>query len=202
MQFAITMPHVQSTTHRIQCAFAPLILRASFWPECLSDAHSLPWLSVFPLHDDSIPEEGQKELPAQQAGESLLPATVKKPRPKGEPGRTGVCGFNVKASLELPDGVYENLQVGTHISTPMLFLTMLIGQYPHSCYGKIKFVEVHIRTIEAGARNNLQRGNLRPCTTLPLLICIAQREVSDSGELRRQLARHCDPSSLLEKFVL
>jgi hypothetical protein len=67
------------------------------------------------MHVDGIPEEG--DHPPESAGELISQTPKKKkPRPKGEPGRSGECGFNIKASLELPEGMYEKLQVRIYVT--------------------------------------------------------------------------------------
>jgi hypothetical protein len=101
------MPRVEHPKHRVQRAFAPLLLRAPFQPERLLAHPPLPWLATFSPHiDGQLPnDDGFAE------GASTTTATIKMKRPNGEPGRTGDCGFNLKSALNLPSGMYEEMIV-------------------------------------------------------------------------------------------
>lgn len=108
------MPRTQASNTRAQRAFAPLIVRGRFRPECvaLSTPLALPWHKTFPPHVEGIPavDAIPTSHPALAVGHSPI---QKMKRPNGECGRnpnTG-RGFQLKETLSLPNGLYEEIQV-------------------------------------------------------------------------------------------
>jgi hypothetical protein len=102
------MPRIETPKHRIQRAFPPLLFRTPFKLEPLLTP-PLPWHITFSPHADGKPAD---DAPLVDGGPSAIrtPLTKMK-RPLGEPGRKGECGFVVKSSLDLPEGMYEELLV-------------------------------------------------------------------------------------------
>lgn len=105
----VVMPRVQHTKHRVQRAFAPLIFNMRFQPERLLTPPPLLWDITFPSHVDGTPAEDAPVLSAGSPTDSAPSVKIK--RPAGEPGRKGERGYNVKLTLDLPEGVYEDLLV-------------------------------------------------------------------------------------------
>lgn len=102
------MPRIETPKHRIQRAFPPLLFRTSFKREPLL-IPPLPWHITFPPHADGKPAD---DAPLVNAGPSAIKTPLTKmKRPLGEPGRKGERGFVVKSSLDLPEGMYEELLV-------------------------------------------------------------------------------------------
>ena len=107
------MARVKTVQRRVQRAFAPLILRATFLPERLHTPPPLPWLATFPPHvDGSLPNDNP--LPDSEGSSVRKTVLVKMKRPNGEPGRSGDRGFNLKSTLDLPGGMYEEVLVSSH----------------------------------------------------------------------------------------
>ena len=103
------MPRVKSTQNRIQRAFAPLLFSAHFQPERLRAPPTLPWHITFPPHVDGTPAE-DAPLVEDRESRAKVPL-IKLKRPPGEPGRKGERGFNLKSTLQLPEGIYDDLLV-------------------------------------------------------------------------------------------
>ena len=103
------MPRVKSTQNRIQRAFAPLLFSAHFQPERLRAPPTLPWHITFPPHVDGTPAE-DAPLAEDRESRAKVPL-IKLKRPSGEPGQKGERGFNLKSTLQLPEGIYDDLLV-------------------------------------------------------------------------------------------
>ena len=103
------MPRVKSTQNRIQRAFAPLLFSAHFQPERLCAPPTLPWHITFPPHVDGTLAE-DAPLAEDRESRAKVPL-IKLKRPPGEPGRKGERGFNLKSTLQLPEGIYDDLLV-------------------------------------------------------------------------------------------
>jgi hypothetical protein len=101
------MPRIATPNNRIQHAFAPLVLRTCFQAERLITLPPLPWHVNFPPHVDGIPTDD----PPPSEREANKAPLIKMKRPAGEPGRKGERGFNLKATLDLPEGIYDELLV-------------------------------------------------------------------------------------------
>lgn len=114
------MPRIETPKYRIQRAFPPILFRSSFKAESLLTT-PLPWHITFPPHADGIPGD---DVPLVDGGSSVgKPPLTKMKRPLGEPGRKGERGFVVKSSLDLPEGMYEELLVS-------VLLCFLVGADP------------------------------------------------------------------------
>jgi hypothetical protein len=101
------MPRIATPNNRVQRAFAPLVLRTCFQAERFITLPSLPWHVTFPPHVDGIPTDD----PPPSEREANKAPLIKMKRPAGEPGRKGERGFNLKATLDLPEGIYDELLV-------------------------------------------------------------------------------------------
>ncbi|KIM80260.1 hypothetical protein PILCRDRAFT_9794 [Piloderma croceum F 1598] len=102
------MPRIETPKHRVQRAFAPFIFKAGFRPERLLTPPPLPWLATFPPHNDGqLPINDS--LPNSEGSTASKVVLVKMKRPNGEPGRSGERGFNLKSTLNLPKGIYEDM---------------------------------------------------------------------------------------------
>jgi hypothetical protein len=104
------MPRIETPKHRVQRAFAPFLFKTGFQPERLLTPPPLPWLATFPPHVDgqlSIDDP----LPDSEGSAASKVVLVKMKKPNGEPGRSRVRGFNLKSTLDLPEGIYENVVV-------------------------------------------------------------------------------------------
>jgi hypothetical protein len=105
------MPRIATPKNRTQRAFAPLLFRTRFQPERLLTPPPLPWHVTFPPHGDCIPAD---DVPPSEATSSTKAPLIKMKRPAGEPGRKGERGFNLKSTLDLPEGMHEELLVSLH----------------------------------------------------------------------------------------
>lgn len=110
----IDMPCIRNSDTRAQQAFAPLIVRCVFCSEVVlpSQFPTLLWRETFPLHVEGVP-------PADSTPSSTISSPVptygsdgKLKRPSGERSRKQQGrGFQLKETLNLPDGLYEEIVV-------------------------------------------------------------------------------------------
>jgi hypothetical protein len=107
------MPRIETPKHRVQRAFAPLLFKATFQPERRLTPPPLPWLATFPPHvDGQLPIDDP--LPDSESSTASQVVLVKMKRPNGEPGRSEKRGFNLKSTLDLPKGIYEDVLVSPY----------------------------------------------------------------------------------------
>jgi hypothetical protein len=120
------MPRVESTTRRVQHAFAPLLFRTRFQPEGLLTPPPLPWQTIFPPHVDGKPAE---DTPLAENRDTVAKVPlIKMKRPSGEPGRKGDRGFNLRSTLQLPEGTYEDLLVSLYYTSFLSCLIYFVGR--------------------------------------------------------------------------
>ena len=108
------MPCTQASNTHTQHTFVLLIVWGCFWPECVAllTPLTLLWHKAFPPHVEGIPTVNAipTSHPALVVGH---PPIQKMKHPNGECGRnpnTG-WGFQLKETLSLPNGLYEEIQI-------------------------------------------------------------------------------------------
>ena len=121
------MPRAQVVNTRVQRAFAPLIVRAPFQPERVFPSTFvvvLPWRKTFLPHVGGLPDIDANLTPRSDSANDRLPTTKIK-RPSGECGRNPSTGrgFQLKETLQLSDGLYEEILV--------IYFAWSVSPYPH-----------------------------------------------------------------------
>ena len=120
------MPRAQVVNTRIQRAFAPLIVWAPFQPERVFPSTFvviLPWCKTFLPHVGAYQTSTPIWHHIDTANDHLPTTKIK--HPSGECGRNPSAGqgFQLKETLQLSDGLYEEILV--------IYFAWSVSPYPH-----------------------------------------------------------------------